>query len=155
MENFLRQGRSFVLMAFFLFQPVFSKPGGKEKVVWPLTIEKQLTSSFAEYRSGHFHAALDLRTRGREGFPVSAVSDGSIFKLRTSPFGYGKVVYLRHTNGHFSIYAHLSKFAGGLSKRVRAIQEKTGRYSITQIYLVPIDGVTQSLASRLAQALRC
>ncbi len=33
-----------------------------ETYCWPLDIPRQLTSSFAEYRPGRFHAGIDLRT---------------------------------------------------------------------------------------------
>jgi hypothetical protein len=44
-----------------------------EPRLWPLGITINLTSSFGEYRSGHLHAGLDIKTHGKEGVPCRAV----------------------------------------------------------------------------------
>ncbi|MBU1074433.1 M23 family peptidase, partial [bacterium] len=63
---------------------------------WPLPLEtRYLTSNFMEHRSGRFHAGLDLKTEGRTGFPVLAAEDGWIARIRVSPAGYGRTLYLR------------------------------------------------------------
>lgn len=54
------------------------------------------------------------------GTPVSAIGDGTVtFAGRKG--GYGKLVYIRHSNGYQSGYGHLSSFASGIrvGKRVR------------------------------------
>ena len=62
---------------------------------WPLDLPtRYLTSNFMEYRSGRFHAGLDLKTRSRPGFAARAVEDGSIVRVRSTPFAYGRAVYL-------------------------------------------------------------
>ena len=62
---------------------------------WPMEAERALTSTFGEYRGGRLHAAIDLKTWGKEGFPVLAVSEGYIYRVRTSPWGYGRAVYVK------------------------------------------------------------
>lgn len=99
---------------------------------WPLKLRPILTSGFAEYRTGHPHAGIDLGTNQAVGVPVVAVADGSITRLRTSPHGYGKVVYLTLDDGRIAVYAHLDGFADKISKLVESYQGKNNRYSINE-----------------------
>ena len=67
----------------------------------------QLSGTFGELRKNHFHAGLDIRTRGREGLPVRSIKSGWINRLKVSLSGYGKVLYIEHNDGLVSVYAHL------------------------------------------------
>ncbi|MFO7767551.1 MAG: M23 family metallopeptidase, partial [bacterium] len=89
-----------------------------------------MTSSFGEFRPGHIHAGLDVKTWGRIGVPMLAVSDGWIRRVRTSPWGYGKALYLQLLDGRTAVYAHLDRFTDGLEERVWAQQVRAGRYSV-------------------------
>ena len=81
------------------------------EVRWPLDLPtRYLTSNFMEYRSGRFHAGLDLKTQSRTGFAARAVEDGSIVRVRATPFAYGRAVYLLGNSGRTYVYAHLSRF---------------------------------------------
>jgi hypothetical protein len=97
---------------------------------WPLSAPPALTSTFAEHRSGHFHAGLDLKTWGKQGYAVHAVADGYVWRVRTSPWGYGRAVYLRLEDGRTAVYAHLSGFNKAIESAVRAEQVRQGRYSV-------------------------
>ena len=103
---------------------------------WPMAVKPALTSTFGEYRPGRFHAGLDLKTWGKEGFPLLAVSDGYVWRIRTSPWGYGRVVYLVLRDGRTAVYAHLSRFAPTLAALVEAEQERKGAYSVN-LFLKP------------------
>ncbi len=96
---------------------------------WPLDLTPELTSSFGEYRPGRFHAGIDLRTQGT-GRPVLAARKGHVTRIRTSPWGYGKAVYLELDSGYTAIYAHLDKFTGSLRDYVRRAQHKGERYTV-------------------------
>ena len=63
---------------------------------WPLAAPKALTSTFGEYRPGRFHAGLDIKTWGKEGYPILAVDDGYVWRVRTSPWGYGRAIYFHY-----------------------------------------------------------
>lgn len=78
--------------------------------VWPTDASRQLSSTFAETRSAHLHAGIDIRTWGREGYRVFATRSGYVYRIGMSPRGYGNVIYLRHDDGSFSVYAHLNRF---------------------------------------------
>lgn len=78
--------------------------------LWPTNASRHLTSTFGETRSAHFHSGLDIKTWGREGYEVYAAADGIVYRLGTSVRGYGKVIYLRHADSTFTVYAHLQRF---------------------------------------------
>lgn len=84
---------------------------------FPLQTARRATSaSFGEYRPGHLHAGIDFATFGQTGLPVCAVAAGRVYRLRSSPTGYGNAVYIRHDDGRRSVYAHLEAFAPRLEK---------------------------------------
>lgn len=97
---------------------------------WPMNTKPALTSTFGEYRSGRFHAGLDLKTWGREGYPVLSVDDGYIWRIRTSPWGYGRALYVKLRDGRTAVYAHLSAFASQLNPFVESEQERRATYSV-------------------------
>ncbi len=79
--------------------------------VWPLDGPRKLSSSFGEYRDGHYHAGVDLRTFGRVGLPCLAVDSCEVSRLRVSPIGYGKALYVTLRDGRTAVYAHLNGFS--------------------------------------------
>lgn len=95
-----------------------------------------LTSTFGEYRGGRLHAAIDLKTYGREGYPVTAIANGYVWRVRTSPWGYGRVVYVQLDNGLFALWAHLSGFSKSIEKYVQQEQDRRGTYSVN-LYFRP------------------
>src|SRR5690606_41920733 len=80
----------------------------------PLKIPLELSGTFGELRSNHFHAGLDIRTQQREGIPVYAPADGYVNRIKVSHFGYGKALYIQHPNGYSTVYAHLREYAGAI-----------------------------------------
>lgn len=100
-----------------------------EPFAWPLDRPRVLTSSFAEYRPGRFHAGIDLRTGGI-GLPVRAAGDGHVSRVRCSPHGYGKAVYLQLDSGHNVVYAHLDDFYEPLRAYVREAQHAARDYTV-------------------------
>jgi len=81
-----------------------------EIYLWPLHGPRKLSSSFGEYRNGHIHAGIDLRTFGRIGLPCLAVGDGRPVRVKIAPFGYGKALYVRLDDGATAVYAHVDGF---------------------------------------------
>jgi len=102
--------------------------------IWPTDASKYLTSSFAEYRAGHFHAGIDIKTWGTVGYKVFAIADGYILRVLVSPFGYGKVIYHRLNSGETVIYAHLNGFNDAIEQIVKNEQRKVGEYRIDQYF---------------------
>lgn len=83
---------------------------GEADYRWPTNASRRLSSTFGETRRSHFHAALDIKTWGRRGYDVYATRDGILHRLGIGPRGYGKVIYLKHGDGSYSVYAHLLAF---------------------------------------------
>ena len=102
----------------------------QETYIWPLEGRYALTSTFAEYRSGHFHAGLDISTGGRTGLPVRAVAEGHVWRVRASPFGYGKSLYIKQRDGRYAVYAHLKEFKAEIAALVRKEQWTAGQYEV-------------------------
>jgi murein DD-endopeptidase MepM/ murein hydrolase activator NlpD len=100
------------------------------RYLWPLDLASALTSTFGEYRSGYFHSGIDLSTWGRTGYPVLAVDDGEIYRVRASGVGYGRAIYLRLADGRVAVYAHLDAWTPALARYVRAEQRRLGRYEV-------------------------
>ena len=91
-----------------------------------------LSATFAEVRTGHFHAGIDMRTGGEEGKAVYAAADGYVCGVRISPWGGGKMLYVRHPNGYTSVYMHLSAYAGEIGRYVEREQYKDHSYSLVR-----------------------
>ena len=77
---------------------------------WPTDATKYLSSTFGETRSAHLHSGIDIRTWGQEGYRVFASRDGEVHRIGIGPQGYGYVIYLQHSDGSFTVYAHLNRF---------------------------------------------
>lgn len=98
----------------------------------PLKGDLGLSATFAESRIGHFHSGLDIRTGGAVGLPVLAVADGYVSRVSVSPWGGGKILYIKHPNGYTSVYMHLSDYVGPIGRWVKEQQYKTQSYSIME-----------------------
>ncbi|NNC94641.1 MAG: M23 family metallopeptidase [Chitinophagales bacterium] len=96
----------------------------------PMDIEMYLSGTFGEIRSAHFHSGIDIKTRQVEGLPVFASADGYIARIKISPYGFGKALYVQHPNGYLTVYAHLQKFAPEVEEYVRNQQYKNKSFSI-------------------------
>jgi len=95
---------------------------------WPLDLPREITSSFGEFRTGRFHAGIDLRTGGNR--PVRAIGDGHISRVRCAPSGYGKAIYLRLDDGRTAVYAHLNDYTDALRSYVHTAQHAQESYTV-------------------------
>ncbi len=96
----------------------------------PLSPPLLLSGSFAELRSNHFHSGIDIKTNEETGKPVIAIADGYVSRIKISPYGFGKVLYITHYDGYMSVYAHLSKFRDNIWQYVQAEQYKQHKCTI-------------------------
>ena len=124
--------KSKLTLIVILITIVFCGNGKSQDYLWPTDASHYLTSSFAEYRPGHFHAGIDIKTWGKIGYKVFAIRDGYLTRVRTSPFGYGKVIYQKLDTGETVVYAHLSRFNDELEKFVKQEQKRNGEYRINK-----------------------
>jgi hypothetical protein len=121
-----------VFFGFICSQVAWSQSLGLQKqgLISPLPIPLVLAGNFGELRSDHFHTGLDFKTQGREGIPVIAASDGVISRVKVSPFGYGKALYLNAPSGLTTVYAHLQKFTPAIEQWVLEEQYRMQAFSV-------------------------
>lgn len=91
-----------------------------------------LAGSFGELRTNHFHSGMDYRTNQRQGYPVYAIADGYISRLRVQNSGFGLALYLNHLNGYTSVYGHLQRFSPKIAQQVKTIQYQKKSYEIDE-----------------------
>ena len=102
----------------------------KNYFISPLDTLLQETGAFGELRLNHFHSGVDFRTHEREGLPVHAVAGGKIVRIKVSPFGFGRALYIDHPNGFTTVYGHLQKFSPELEKYIRKEQYKQQSFDV-------------------------
>lgn len=99
--------------------------------VWPTDAGHIITSCFGEYRRTHFHGGIDISTGDRVGYRVFASRAGSVSRIRIEAEGYGKILYVRHSDGYTTAYAHLDHFAPRIEERARREQLRLEQYPIS------------------------
>jgi murein DD-endopeptidase MepM/ murein hydrolase activator NlpD len=120
----------FLILCFFLF-PAYDPA---ESYHYPIEGNFALSGTFGELRPNHFHSGIDIKTYRRTGFKIFAAQEGYLYRIKVSPYSYGKALYMRHPDGRFSVYAHLSKFIPEIEDFVRERQEKNELFE-QEIYL--------------------
>lgn len=121
-----------ILFLLFVVLPgcVFSQSYPVDYFTPPLKGMLQLSGTFAELRGNHFHSGIDLRTGGKEGLPVYACADGYVARIRISPGGFGKAVYINHPNGLTTVYAHMKGFNKQIDTWLKAEQYKKESFDV-------------------------
>ena len=100
-----------------------------------------LAGSFGEIRGNHFHSGIDFRTNQREGYPVYAVADGYISRLRVQNSGFGQALYINHPNGFTTVYGHLQRFAPKIATVVKNLEYEKKSFEIDEFpdaTLIPV-----------------
>ncbi|MCX7729132.1 MAG: M23 family metallopeptidase [Bacteroidia bacterium] len=95
------------------------------QINFPFPIDTiDITGNFGEIRNQHFHQGLDFSTKNKENYPVKCIDDGYIYRIKISPVGYGKVLYIHHLSGILSVYAHLNRFSDKIQSLVNLYLQK-------------------------------
>jgi len=115
---------------------------------WPLGAEIDLSSGFGDFRDGHFHGGVDLRTGGVIGKEVLSPVDGHVWRVSMSYKGYGKGLYLMGDDGYLYVFGHLSQFTSKIDKPVKEAQ-MAGRRYYQDLYF-PTDSIRVSKGEFLA-----
>ena len=118
--------RYYLLTIFFLYATIINSQNSGD---YPLEIPIILSGTFGELRPNHFHAGIDIKTKGTEGFKVYSIGDGYVSRIQITHGGYGKALYIKHDNGQSSVYAHLQKFSPKIEKIVKEIQYSKESYT--------------------------
>ncbi len=135
MIKYRKSFTGFLLFVCFVLISGYVYADNIEKYQWPLKIFNGLSGTFQEYRGGHFHAGIDLKTFQKTGYPVLAISDGEIYKLRVVKRGSGRALYLKHSDGRISTYFHLDRFEFKLENLLKKIQKDKGKKYIGNHFL--------------------
>ena len=116
-----------IVLFYIIIQSVLlATQENEKKYIWPLAIYNGISSTFQEFRSTHFHAGIDLRTFQKTGYQVLAIADGVIDKIIMAKNNMGRVVFLKHNDGNFSIYGHLEKFRDDIELLIAQEQSRRG-----------------------------
>ena len=115
---------------FILFILTLNSMWCKEQYLWPTNASTTVTALFGEERPHRYHAGIDIRTWGKNGFKLYATSDGHIQRIRTGSKGYGKALYIKLNDGNTAVYAHLDKFTPSIDATARSLQQHYGSYTI-------------------------
>jgi len=119
--------RSLTLYLILASLAVFSQEHGLN---WPIDSPHVITGNYGELRPNHFHAGMDFSTNGQVNHEVFAAEEGYVSRIRVSPVGYGKSVYITHPNGLVTVYGHLNSFSLKIDKVVRQQQEELQSYEV-------------------------
>jgi len=102
----------------------------------PIDLPLNLSGTFGEFRSSHFHYGLDITTNKKSGYEVYSIESGSIIRIRVSTSGYGKAIYVDHLNGLTSVYAHLKEFSPKIQEYIKGQQYLRKSYNIQKFFNV-------------------
>jgi murein DD-endopeptidase MepM/ murein hydrolase activator NlpD len=103
----------------------------------PLDLQPIISGNFGEIRTNHFHSGLDFKTNQREGYPVFAVADGFISRIRVQIGGGGNALYVNHPNGFTSVYMHLRNYNDRISQALTSYQYSVEKFDV-DFLLLPV-----------------
>jgi hypothetical protein len=121
---------SLILLLFLLLQTEGLKAQDQPGFIPPLELSPALSGTFGEPRTNHLHSGLDFRTMEKTGWPVRAVADGYVARIKVEPGGFGKALYISHPNGLMTVSAHLERFHPTISAYVEAIQYAQEQFQV-------------------------
>jgi hypothetical protein len=123
-----------VIAKIFVFSLILlillANENAKKYFASPVDIPIFLSANFAEIRTNAFHAGIDIKTQGVTGKKVLASATGEVSRIRVSPVGYGRAIYINHPNGYTTVYGHLDKFSPEVESYVRDAQYKQKSFEI-------------------------
>ena len=97
----------------------------------PLKLPTALSGTYAEIRTNHYHAGIDMRVGGDTGVgtPIYAPADGYVSRINISPWSGGKMLYINHADNLTTVYMHCDGFAGKIGQCVDNIQAERQCYA--------------------------
>lgn len=117
-------------LLYFYFSSIVLFSQNKFSFVWPLDSPKVLSANYGQLRPNHFHAGIDISTRGTINLPVYAAEQGYVSRIKVSGYGYGKAVYITHPNGKVTVYGHLNAYSKKIDTIIRKEQSIIQSYEI-------------------------
>jgi murein DD-endopeptidase MepM/ murein hydrolase activator NlpD len=99
-------------------------------LVYPIDSTLPISGNYGELRPNHFHAGIDFSTNNQMNLPVYSVAEGYVSRVKISSTGYGRSVYITHTNGLVSVYGHLNRFIESIQRPMKALQLQKQSYDV-------------------------
>lgn len=99
----------------------------------PLDGPLYVSGTFGEPRPNHYHAGLDLKTKGSIGWKVRSAEEGYISRIKVSASGYGNALYVTHPFGLTTVYGHLDKYIDTIAQWVKSVQYEKQSFEIDTI----------------------
>jgi len=115
---------------FFGHNFIHAQASIKNDYIPPMNIPLILSGNFGEFRSNHFHTGIDIKTQGVQGKKLYAVADGVVSRVKISPSGYGKALYIDHPDGNTTVYAHMKSFTDEIEAFMLKEQYKQQTFDI-------------------------
>ena len=125
----MKEFRLFFLF-FFIITGITAEELPRSYFSSPVEIPIFLSANFGEIRTNAFHAGIDIKTQGVIGKNVLASANGTVSRIRVSPVGYGRALYISHPNGYTTVYGHLERFSPAVEKYVRAAQYRLKSFEV-------------------------
>ncbi|MBL4734476.1 MAG: M23 family metallopeptidase [Flavobacteriales bacterium] len=76
-----------------------------------------------------------MKTESVEGKNIYAAAEGYVSRIKVSPWGYGKTLYITHPNGYITVYAHLQRYSDKIEQYIKEYQYKRQSYSVEKFPL--------------------
>ena len=121
-------------LSFWLFSILFVLNSQEYNLNSPIDLPLNLSGTFGEFRSSHFHYGLDVTTNKKPGYNVYSIDSGSVVRINVSTSGYGKALYINHPNGLTSVYAHLKEFSPKIQEYIKTQQYLNKSYSVQKFF---------------------
>ncbi|MEC7880306.1 MAG: M23 family metallopeptidase [Bacteroidota bacterium] len=121
-------------LSFWLFSILFALNSQEYNLNSPIDLPLNLSGTFGEFRSSHFHYGLDVTTNKKPGYNVYSIDSGSVVRINVSTSGYGKALYINHPNGLTSVYAHLKEFSPKIQEYIKTQQYLNKSYNVQKFF---------------------
>jgi murein DD-endopeptidase MepM/ murein hydrolase activator NlpD len=121
---------AFFSLLLISYADAFSTDFPRNYFISPVEFPLNLSANFGELRTNAFHAGIDIRTGGVTGKRIIAAADGFVYRIRVSPVGYGRALYIEHPNGLATVYAHLDEFSSEIEEYVRQEQYRRQEFDV-------------------------
>src|SRR6185436_16969615 len=123
----------FFLLALFTLESRCQTDFPQNYFTSPLFLPLNLAGNFGQIRPNHFHSGIDIKTNEQEGQVVTAAADGYISRIKISPVGYGKAIYINHPNGYTTVYGHLQRFNDSIQSYIEAEQYQKESFDFDEL----------------------
>ena len=120
-------------LSYLIYYIIFSLLIGQD-YLWPTNASNTVTAFFAEERPRRYHAGIDIRTYGKNGFEIYAIENGYIEKVKINYKGYGNTIYLKLDDGNTAVYAHLEKFYPELNEIIKILKKDYNKQVIEHYF---------------------